>query len=346
MAQKKVYSTQRVAGVKRLSERMGSGGTKVLLTGTPTRNGRPIEFMAQLDIIDRLEEFGGSWNFLQRYCDPQDNGWGMTFDGSSNEEEFNERLRATCYVRREKAQVLKELPAKDYETVYLEGDAERYRKAEAKFAAIAENMKGGHLIALGGLRQAAAKAKMKATEEWVKTFLKETDRKLILACWHRDISLALSKTFDAPHIIGGDSDDVKDAAVESFQNDPETRIIVVNIQAGGTGLTLTAASDVAFVEQPWTPADFDQMADRVHRIGQTAESVTIWTLALPDSIDEDMALTLDEKRARAYAITQGVDPEDDSPEARKARDAAQKALSESVDNDVYERVLSRHLQEA
>lgn len=346
MATKKVYTTQRVAGVKALSERMAPGSTKLLLTGTPTRNGRPKEFMAQLDVIDRLEDFGGAWKFLQRYCAPTDNGFGMDFNGSSNEDEFNERLRALCYVRREKAQVLKELPPKDYETVWLDGDIKGYRKAEAKFAAIARDRKGGHLVALGGLRQAAAKAKMKATIEWGQTFLRETDRKLILACWHRDVSLALSAEFNAPHIIGGDSDEAKDAAVQSFQNDPETRVIVVNIQAGGTGLTLTAASDVAFVEQPWTPADFDQMADRVHRIGQLSDTVNIWTLALEDSIDEDMVETIGDKRDRARVLTSGVDADDQSVEANRRRDEAQKVLAQSVESEVMERVLARNMEAA
>ena len=74
-----------------------------------------------------------------------------------------------------------------------------------------------------------------------------------------------------------------------FQNDARVRVILVGITAGGFGLTLTAARAVAFVQLPWTPGEISQCVDRIHRIGQDADSVTVFNLVAEGTIEEDMA---------------------------------------------------------
>ena len=65
------------------------------------------------------------------------------------------------------------------------------------------------------------------------------------------------------------------AAVLRFQQSAECRVALIAISAGGTALTLTAASHVVFLELYWTPAALLQAEDRVHRIGQTAARVQV-----------------------------------------------------------------------
>ncbi len=108
---------------------------RVLLTGTPVDN-RPQEIISQLDILDRLDEFGGSWKFKLRYCGAYQiriPGRGMVWDfkGSSNLAELNAKLRATCYIRRKKEDVLTELPPKTFQVLPFElTNRKEYTKAE------------------------------------------------------------------------------------------------------------------------------------------------------------------------------------------------------------------------
>ena len=77
-----------------------------------------------------------------------------------------------------------------------------------------------------------------------------------------------------------------------------------SLKAASQGITLTRASNVAFLELDWTPARHDQAEDRLHRIGQE-NAVTAWYLLAPDTIDEMMAEVLARKRSLINAITDG-----------------------------------------
>ncbi len=76
------------------------------------------------------------------------------------------------------------------------------------------------------------------------------------------------------------------------------------------GITLTRASNVAFLELEWTPAMHDQAEDRCHRIGQR-DAVTAWYLLAANTIDETMARLIQRKRATVAAVTDGRAIDDD-----------------------------------
>jgi SWI/SNF-related matrix-associated actin-dependent regulator of chromatin subfamily A-like protein 1 len=80
--------------------------------------------------------------------------------------------------------------------------------------------------------------------------------------------------------------------------------MVCSMRAASQGITLTRASNVAFLELDWTPARHDQAEDRLHRIGQDS-AVTAWYLLAPDTIDETMAQVLERKRSLIDAVTDG-----------------------------------------
>jgi SNF2 family DNA or RNA helicase len=117
---------------------------------------------------------------------------------------------------------------------------------------------------------------------------------------------ALSKRFGGLKIQGGQKPAEVEEAKQKFQNLPveEAPVIVVSITAGGLGHTLTAAQDMLFVEQPWTPAEVDQTIARCHRIGQKG-SVTAITMLAEGTIDDDIWRLLELKRHVIDAATEG-----------------------------------------
>ena len=159
------------------------------------------------------------------------------------------------------------------------------------------------LVAVNTLKRLSADAKYSATIEWIDNFL-ATDNKLIVFTWHKSIADRLANHYGAVKLTGDTSTDERAHNVDTFQNDPNCRLFVSTMKAGGVGITLTAASDVLFIEQGWTPADMDQAADRAHRIGQR-DSVTAWTLIAEGTIDEDIKELINYKRGLVEASTDG-----------------------------------------
>lgn len=270
----------------------------LLLTGTPIIN-RPVDLVSLLDIVGTLHHMGGFWAFVHRFCGAHHDGWGWDFDGAENLPELNRRLRDACYLRRLKKDVLTQLPAKRRSVVTLPIDnAREYKAAERNWYGA-----GGELTKLGVLRQVAAAGKMQAAKSWIASVM-EQGEKLVVFTWHRFTAEELAGHFEAPCITGKTPLKERDRMVRSFQTDPRCRLIVLTIASGGLGLTLTAASNVAFLELPWTPAALEQAEDRLHRIGQR-DAVTSWLLLSDTSIDREMYALLEEKHAIVKAGTDG-----------------------------------------
>jgi SNF2 family DNA or RNA helicase len=308
----KTSKTKRTEAVRDIAKKVPQSGTVLLLSGTPVTN-RPEELVSQLEIMGMLSRFGGKWAFLKRYTNAYHNGFGWDTKGASNLNELNMKLRQNCYIRRTKDEVLKELPAKTRNVVHVEpsgkGYAE-YRKAEGDLLAfLAENGyrasdTAEHLRRTTVLKRLAADAKMEAVIEWIDSFLDSCDRKLVVFAHNVAIVDYLAGKYGNLRVSGQDSMEDRQHAVDSFQKDPKARVIVLNLQAGGVGLTLTAGSDVCFVQQGWTPGEHDQAEDRCHRIGQQ-NSVQAWYLIGVNTIDEDIYDLIDVKRAVVDAVTEG-----------------------------------------
>ena len=311
---------------------------RFLLTGTPIVN-RPVELISQLGILGRLQEFGGFWKFAENYCAMTHNGYGYDLTGSSNLDELNERLRGLCFIRREKKEVLKELPEKikvtipvnisnrkdydNYEQDFIDWIRRRRNEAttnkkimeqfkdtnltpeqiesRAKWIAQLNSERAEHLFRIETLKQKAALGKMDEAIEWIENFI-ESGEKLVIFGTHKNIIELVSKKFNCKSITGETSLKERQAIVEDFQNNPDTKLIVLNIKAGGVGLTLTAASNVLFLEFPWTPGDLEQAIDRCHRIGQQ-NSVTAWFFVGKDTIDEEIIEMIGIKQGVVSQVT-------------------------------------------
>lgn len=276
------------------------------LTGTPVVN-RPKDLIPQLAILNRMEDFGGYKPFVNRYCSGQRE--------ASNLKELNFNLWKYCMFRREKSLVLTDLPDKICQVNTCEitnrkeyVDAERdlimylQKYKDADDEKIEKALRGEVMVRINILRQISARGKVRDVIEFVKDF-RENGKKIILFCSLHEVVDQLKRYFPtAVSVTGRDSQDVKQRAVDAFQNNPKTDIIICSIKAAGVGLTLTASSNVAFVEFPWTYADCCQCEDRAHRIGQK-DSVTCYYFLGRRTIDEKVYRIIQEKKNIANAVT-------------------------------------------
>ena len=142
------------------------------------------------------------------------------------------------------------------------------------------------------LRQLSGMGKVKDVITWGRDFLEQTDEKIVIYAWHQVVQQALYDAFPgAVHLFAGDSSEM----AQPFQHDPDKRVVVASISAFGFGVTLTAASKMVVVELPWAPADLEQVEDRIYRIGQEAEAITIYNFQGMGTIDETMWAMIEAK---------------------------------------------------
>lgn len=274
---------------------------RILLSGTPVVN-HAQDLVSQLAIMGRLlSDFGGRGKFLAQYGE------------NENLSELSDKLYDTCMIRREKAKVLTELPDKQRTDLYVEiSNRDEYNLAAADLAAylreytectdreIRRKMRMEALVKFMTLRSLASKGKVKQATDFIRNFL-ANGQPLIVFCSLKEIVKALQKQFpDAVRVTGDDNTAEKQAAVDAFQSG-EAQLIICSIKAAGVGLTLTASSNVAFVEFPWTYADCCQCEDRAHRIGQK-NNVNCYYLIGRSTIDPVLYNIIHKKRSIANRI--------------------------------------------
>ena len=114
------------------------------------------------------------------------------------------------------------------------------------------------------------------------------------ACWPSCASAWTSEGVRYEYLDGATRD--RQAHVERFQNDPECRLFLISLKAGGLGLNLTAAEYVFLLDPWWNPAVEAQAVDRAHRIGQT-RPVFAYRLIARDTVEEKV-LELQKTQAR------------------------------------------------
>ena len=276
------------------------------LTGTPVVNNN-TDLIQQLKILGRLEDFGGYSRFVERYCDGPKQ--------ASNVKELNWRLWNCCFFRREKSKVLTQLPDKTRQYLQIditnmkeyqsaESDIVKYLKQykNASDAQVQRSMNGAVMVKMGLLKQISARGKIKAVSEFIHDVI-DGGEKLIVFGYLKEVIAELKKEFpNAVTVTGSDNISQKQFAVDSFQNNPDCKLIILNYKSGGTGLTLTASSRVAFIEFPWTFSDCEQAEDRAHRNGQK-NNVNCYYFLGKDTIDKYMYDVIQTKKNIANGVT-------------------------------------------
>jgi len=293
---------------------------KLALTGTPLEN-RPRELWTTIHDLDP-ETWGekDEFKFKRRYCaGAKDQHGRWDFDGASNLDELQERLRQTIMVRRLKKDVETEMPPKVYDVITLPSEGiqhlieaeqaatvghrakrreleaaaeiakadseEAYRAAVDELNAHDESLDIGEMARI---RKELAIAKVPHTIEYVNQLLdSDPNVKVLVFGHHLEPISAMKAEWPTAAVITGETPVQKrQGEVDAFQNSPMCRVFIGN-DAAKEGLTLTAGTWVVFHEGDWRPGNMQQKADRAHRIGQKS-TVFVINIVYDGTLDATM----------------------------------------------------------
>lgn len=271
----------------------------ILLTGTPIPN-KLEQLFPTLRLLDPDGLGKSVIAFKKRYMNEIGNAYtesGVSYYGSKNTDELQEKMRAAFMTRRMSADVLKELPPLSREMITIKADGEvgtllskekkindilRSGKQEttARKAAFTEGSR---------IRRELGEAKIPFIVKYAKEILSEK-KKLVIMLHHNEVADKVERElsqYNPVKITGTVSKQERNANVDKFQEDPSVRVAIVSIETGGVGLTLTAADTMLFCEISFVPGANAQAEKRIHRIGQK-NPVTIKYLLFDDSLDGRM----------------------------------------------------------
>jgi SWI/SNF-related matrix-associated actin-dependent regulator of chromatin subfamily A-like protein 1 len=314
----KSRDAKRTNAVKEIARYVDPAGLFLGLSGTIVVN-NPMELIAPAQIVGVFEPvFGDVQQYLDRYF-PKVGRWERQ---SRFLDELYERMLDTFYCRvnfedvRDQLGIETDRPHRLPVVVEMEGQpAREYKAAREDLRAflvehrgeMAANkaMRAEALVQLNTLRRLIGKSKVANTVKYVKDLVDNGEQVVVFAV-HRDVTTAIAKAFDAPMIIGGMKTEDVEAGKARFQAG-DAKVIVLNITAGGTGHTLTAAANVVFAEYGWTPGEMEQAEGRCYRIGQTRQVVSHWLSGGngSETIDERLVSILNTKGTVTGAIVKG-----------------------------------------
>lgn len=291
------------------------------LTGTPAPNDAS-ELYTHLRSAGVVNE--PYWDFVFRFCAGFQADYGYKITGHKNVPQLK-ALLSTIMLRRKKEDVMKQLPPITFHNVVVErSDVELDPWFFENYHAIGipaflQNLKdmdtslktglkltleGHHATFDDSLRLLESYAKSTATLRRYIGLSKvpkicdiladelETKavEKLVIFAMHQQVIEHLRqrlRKYNPVTLFGGTPAKKRQENIDKFQNDPRTRVFIGQVVAAGTGITLTKAHEVAFVESSYVPADNAQAAMRCHRVGQT-KPVRVRFFTLAGSVDEQV----------------------------------------------------------
>jgi SWI/SNF-related matrix-associated actin-dependent regulator 1 of chromatin subfamily A len=294
-----------------------SEGIIQMLTGTATMS-KPSELWNLLVILKIDHLIANSWEtYIQKYCNGHKDKYGWVFSGATSLLELNQTLREIGYLRREKRDVLKELPAITKEVLEIPVTNQRDIDFanenfleylwEAKGEEAVESAMGAEgLVKLGALRKLAIDGKIKAIEQYLRDW-KPGGKKLLVFGIHREPLEYFAEKFNSKLLAGGVTALKKQGIIEDWIKNDEP-FLFANIASAGTGVDGLQAvcSNMLVLELPWRPSDLEQLIARIDRSGQLDPSTVRFMLSLT-TIDKQMWKMIEEKEISTVAANQGID---------------------------------------
>jgi SWI/SNF-related matrix-associated actin-dependent regulator 1 of chromatin subfamily A len=262
---------------------------RILLSGTPIKN-RVAELFTQLDII--RPGFCDKKSYYEGYVGKKVNLKNHEIDPIKLRE-LNMLLKNFC-IRRQKRDVLKDLPEKSFTTVGLNINP-----------AILQPLRGlSGLEYVNRARTLLSRAKIKECVKMVQDHV-EQDSKVLVYSQHVDHIMEIFREFKDNAVLhyGGISPLERNNNVKRFQEDPNIKVLVGNTDTA-VGYTATAADTVIFLDLPWSPSDLKQAEDRAHRIGQK-NAVTVKYLIALGTLEEQILRLLQTKEKLLHGSLDG-----------------------------------------
>lgn len=282
---------------------------RVLLSGTPISS-RPRDLLVVFHAL--LGEYRSKpplcdTEFLNRYC----GGESLCFRGATRVVELHNIL-GPLMIRRTKRNARLDLPEKArYHCVV--GLSETRRECFKEALAEISDCDRGHPITRSNgaepvqagqhdltskyayLRAMTASAKIPGIQARLRNLLMSPDTaacKLLVFARHQGMlnaveNVCLGTSTEFVRIDGRSARDSRTALVDKFQADEATRVAIVALEIGGTGLHMTAADIVFFCELDWVPGSLVQAEDRAHRIGRMRPVYIEYAVA-PGTLDDWM----------------------------------------------------------
>lgn len=279
---------------------------RIALTGTPVANS-PADLWAQMHFVCP-EEWPSYTAFIDRYCNSSLNFWGgldvysLKADKRAELDSFFEPR----FLRRQKSEVLTQLPAKTYQTRLVSMAPAQKKVYEGLRKDMIALLDDGVLATFDPLVQtirllqtASAvpvlgenggvealtlpSCKVAALQELVDDMAGEplvvfaASRKLIELC-ERELDV------DLVTITGARTPSERNDAVAKFQTG-NVPVALVTLGAGGEGITLSAAGTAVFLQRSWSLIENLQAEDRIHRIGQQSSAVNIIDIVTAETIE-------------------------------------------------------------
>jgi len=305
------------------------------LTGTPLKNGKPINLMPLLQAV-RHPIVGNVGHYQKRYCDAKATRfcrWDVS--GATNLKELHQLIGDTM-LRRTKKECL-DLPSKLRVYREVEWSDEDRKSYDAKFKQLQseyrERVRKGlvseeseALVTVGHLRQAASVAKIRTAVEIAQELLEQGQPVVIFTAF-KDSARYIKQQFEdnAVLLTGEVLPEKRQPLVDAFQ-DGVVNVFVATVGAGGVGITLTRSHNVILVDRPWTPGDTDQAEDRLNRIGQNNQVTSIWLQA--NDIDKAVDSIIEAKEDTIELVLNGK-------RKRIARTSTQRQISQVIAEMVF-----------
>mgnify|MGYP001093876512 FL=1 len=288
----------------------------VAMSGTPLMN-NPLDLYFPIHWLGY--ESHSFYQFKQHYCTL--GGWGGSqVVGYKNLEEIR-ALMDEVMLRRLKSEVL-DLPEKIRKIEYVDMTPKQNQIYKEVYNGVMSDLQkikfsNNPLSMMIRLRQATGwtgilsqtiqeSAKMDRMIELIEEISASGQKAIVFSNWESMTEVAREKlkAYNPAYITGATKADDRMNEVTRFQNDKNCKVIIGTIGAMGTGLTLTAAQNVIFLDSPWNMALKAQAEDRAHRIG-TQGTVNVITLVCKNTIDERIEELVEKKGQIADALVDG-----------------------------------------